>query len=407
MTTANREPLLTVSAYSEQASRTDRFESETIETHFNKLIFGFFGEIGGLLSALKKMQRDQLQTTESQAAHDEIGDALWYLVNGARVCGVAADELGHAALGHLRMRFDERERKDTAPVTLRQLDALASFHHLDLEHKKLDKLREAGHLAGLLVSLDVVRVLAESVPARAQMFGQLLSQLVVLSASFELSLEAIAAQNLRKIADRWPHGSARRYVMPPAAGKGFEQFPARMEVKFEERRVGSRIVVVQSIKGLNIGDPLTDNSHKPDGYRYHDVFHLSYAVHLGWSPVIRALLKLKRKSDPAVDENEDGARAIIIEEGIATWIFNDAKRRKLYANIEAGRLDYALLRQVRTMVDNFHVAKAPLWQWELAILDGFAVFRQLYANRGGTVVANMNRHSLKYIPNKPLSEVVT
>ncbi|MEN2469325.1 hypothetical protein [Burkholderia sp. GS2Y] len=62
-------------------------------------------------------------------------------------------------------------------------------------------------------------------------------------------------------------------------------------------------------------------------------FHLAYVAHLGWSPVIRALLKLKRKSDPKLDENEDGARAAIIEEGIATWIFNHADHHDFYENM--------------------------------------------------------------------------
>ena len=42
---------------------------------------------------------------------------------------------------------------------------------------------------------------------------------------------------------------------------------------------------------------------------FHDVFHLAYAAVLGWSPTTRALLKIKRKSRPEIDENEDGARA--------------------------------------------------------------------------------------------------
>ena len=46
-----------------------------------------------------------------------------------------------------------------------------------------------------------------------------------------------------------------------------------------------------------------------DGYRYHDIFHIANAVFLGWSPVVRALLRCKRKSQPHIDENEDGARA--------------------------------------------------------------------------------------------------
>ena len=42
--------------------------------------------------------------------------------------------------------------------------------------------------------------------------------------------------------------------------------------------------------------------------RFHDIFHLSYAAILGWSPTVRALLRCKRKSDPRVDEVEDGGK---------------------------------------------------------------------------------------------------
>jgi hypothetical protein len=123
-------------------------------------------------------------------------------------------------------------------------------------------------------------------------------------------------------------------------------------------------------------------------------------VHLGWSPVIRALLKVKRKSDPRIDENEDGARAIIIEEGIATWIFNHSARQspKHYAAVVEGRLDYALLKTVRGMVSGFEVADLPLWQWERAILDGFRVFRLLFENKGGTVEADLRKRTLTYKP---------
>ncbi|MFI0349933.1 hypothetical protein [Actinomadura sp. 9N407] len=60
--------------------------------------------------------------------------------------------------------------------------------------------------------------------------------------------------------------------------------------------------------------------------RMHDVFHLSYAAVLGWSPVMRSLMRRKRKSDPAIDEAEDGGRAIAIEEGISTMVFSYASR---------------------------------------------------------------------------------
>ena len=60
-----------------------------------------------------------------------------------------------------------------------------------------------------------------------------------------------------------------------------------------------------------IGDTLTDNVRDPDHYRFHDVFHLAYAAILHWSPVVRALIKQKRKSVQYIDENEDGAGPLL------------------------------------------------------------------------------------------------
>jgi hypothetical protein len=72
---------------------------------------------------------------------------------------------------------------------------------------------------------------------------------------------------------------------------------------------------------VQVGDTLTDASFVADGYRFYDVFHLAHAAVLGWSPVSRSLLGRKRRSDPQIDEAEDGGRAIVIEEGIAALVF--------------------------------------------------------------------------------------
>lgn len=406
MRTHNTEAPLTLQSYCRQAGKTDRFTDEAAHDHYKKLTFGFFGEVGGLLSALKKRRRDQLYQTESEVVRDEIGDALWYLVNATGLSGIGPNELGQAGLSFLRRRFNEKSGNETSAITFRQLDGIASLHHSLLSRSSEELLRDLAHDSGLATSLKFDRILIEPVENRASMFGQLLGGLALVSTCFELKLEEIADQNLLKIYDRWP--PQKRYLVIKPGGKDFEQFPLRMEVEFIQRKIGNRLMVVQQIKGLNIGDPLTDNSRRGDGYRFHDVFHLSYAAHLGWSPVIRALLKLKRKSDPQLDENEDGARAIILEEGIATWIFNHAKgnERKLYADMTSGRLDYSLLKQVRSMVDGLMVADCPLWQWENAILDGFRVFRELYHHKGGTVIVDLKRHTLTFKPPVPNMENV-
>jgi MazG C-terminal domain len=152
--------------------------------------------------------------------------------------------------------------------------------------------------------------------------------------------------------------------------------------------------VIQQLNGVNIGSRLTDNRLEPDDYRFHDVFHLAFAAVLGWSPTLRALLKLKRKSDPAVDENEDGARAGIIEEGISTWIFNHGVRNADFRNVNS--LDYGLLKAVHELVRGYEVEARPLWQWELAILEGFRVFRALKQHRGGAVNIDLEMRTIEF-----------
>ncbi|EMG7858513.1 hypothetical protein V5L13_004464, partial [Enterobacter hormaechei] len=139
----------------------------------------------------------------------------------------------------------------------------------------------------------------------------------------------------------------------------YERFPPKMVFVFKEISVSNKKYVIQQCQGVNIGDRLTDNKKDKDDYRFHDVFHICYAVHLGWSPVLRALLHLKRKSISSTDENQDGARAIIIEEGISTFIFSRAIKQSLFENVT--RLDYDILKFIQEFVKGYEVDNAYLW----------------------------------------------
>ena len=147
---------------------------------------------------------------------------------------------------------------------------------------------------------------------------------------------------------------------------------------------------------IAIGDRLTDNSRDPDDYRYHDVFHMAYAVFLGWSPVTRALLKVKRKSDPLVDEAEDGARAIAVEEAVSALVFARAKTSRHFEGVD--QLDYDLLKTIESVVRGLEVARVPTWQWETAILEGFRIFRDLRRARGGRVSWNLDHRTITWQP---------
>lgn len=112
--------------------------------------------------------------------------------------------------------------------------------------------------------------------------------------------------------------------------------------------------------------------------------------------MLRALFRVKRKTCPEIDENQDGARAIVIEEGIATWIFNHGVRHHDFRNVTS--LDYSLLKAIRELVKGYEVDVRPLWQWELAILEGFRIFREIKKPeyRGGTVIADLVSHTIEF-----------
>ena len=392
-----QQPPLTIAEYARKATETDRFTD--VPGGLTKLAFGFFGEVGGLLAALKKVNRDQLRKTETDVAGEEIGDALWYLVALANAQELSPKALGVACLARLRTRFGEADRESRGEIDFRQIDGLIAIHGSGLESQRVELLGELARMSGEVIGRADRPQLELGAPSQSEFLGTLLAMLGLLCASFMLKLEDVARDNIVKTHARWP-GLDRTYQQPfDSTFPEHERLPAELRIEFIERVSSRGAFVVQRLNEVFIGDPLTDNSHEPDGYRFHDVFHLAYVAHLGWSPVIRALLKRKRKSRPAVDENEDGARAMIIEEGIATWIFNHAKQRELYVDVPAGKLEYGLLKQVQSMVSGFEVAACPLWQWELAILDGFRVFRELQKpeHRGGTVVVDMVKHNLTFV----------
>ncbi len=208
-----------------------------------------------------------------------------------------------------------------------------------------------------------------------------------------IGLHEAAHENIKKTQSRWP--PERKFT--PLFDDNFpeeEQFPRELDVEFRELDRGGRKVVLLRCNGLNLGDRLTDNIDEADFYRFHDIFHLAHAAYLGWSPILRSLLKCKRKSDPAADENQDGARAGIIEEAVSAAVFSRAKQIGCYEDID--HVDYDLLKTVSDLVRGFEVAKAPLWQWEHAILGGYRVFRELRANRGGHVAVDLIKRELRY-----------
>jgi NTP pyrophosphatase (non-canonical NTP hydrolase) len=403
--TAQR-PALLLAEYFKSSSETDQFANKPGE--LDKLRFGFFGEVGGLLAAIKKVLRDQLKDSETESAGEELGDALWYLASISRALSVEPDALGCACMKALRVAFGELDSPSASPISFRSIDGIVSLHHAKHAERRTELLGRLAKQSGELMAPDSAELEAKPLPDRAQLLGGVMASLALVAGSFSLHLEDLARDNVAKTQGRWPsEGSG--YVDLFDDDVHFpehERIPRIIEMSFHERDPDGSPYVVQQMGDVFIGDRLTDNNATPDDYRFHDVFHLAYVAHLGWSPVIRALLKRKRKSRKDIDENQDGARAMIIEEGIATWIFNHAKKRgDFFDGIQVGKLEYGLLKQVQSMVSGYEVDRCPLWQWEKAILDGFSIFREIRKpeNRGGLVTVDMLQHTITFTARKKQS----
>lgn len=378
---------LTVQEYVSKALTTDQ-RSDSGSLAFPLL--GLFGETGSLLSEVKKKQRDRASYIGyAGAVVDELGDVLWYLTVVAARGGLSLADI----VGNLNRGFSDSQLS---------LDAAHSFASLQPEimprtaeptaafEKTL--LQLAGEV-GLLVTDHEAGRLTANQSALADRLVAIVRMLIQAANEAGVTLEAAAVRNLSKIFDRWPQ--ERIYPKPfDETAEIEEQLPRSLYVDVFERQVHGQTYVFQRCNDLNIGDRLTDNAMTADDYRFHDVFHYSYVALLGWSPVVRALLRLKRKSNPKIDEAEDGARATLIEEGVTTWIFGQAIELDLLANMKIGDLPFDMLKHIRQFVAGYEVEQCPLWIWEEAILQGYAAFRFLREYRRGRLHIDMPNHRL-------------
>ncbi|MHB2025083.1 MAG: pyrophosphatase [Elusimicrobiota bacterium] len=345
--------------FSEQAAGSDQFRGR--EDQRLLLATGLFGEAGSVLSELKKMEREgSAYPHYRQRLAEELGDCIWYFIR-------------------LASEFD--------PKLLDELPLESQITEGGVSQLRLSAQLGAA-VGNVLACLGASRTLELRKELIAVWGG-----LADVAKQAGMTLEQAARANQSKTGSRWP---AKR-EFHPLFDDGFpseDQLPRVLTIEFLERQRGSRAEIVLRCQGLNIGDRLTDNIANEDGYRYHDIFHFAYAVFLGWSPVTRALLRCKRKSRPEVDENQDGARALILEEAVSAVVFGRAKQMKYFEG--ASHVDYDLLKSVREFVRGYEIEQIPMWQWEVAILEGARLFRLLRDGRGGVISWNIATHRMDY-----------
>ncbi len=373
---------LSIQDYVSQALTTDQ-RSDSGSLMFPLL--GLFGETGSLLSEVKKKQRDRASYLGyAGAVVEELGDVLWYLTAVAARGGLSLSDI----VGNLNRGYADWQRAPDGALSFATLQpAIMTRRSEPTPAFEKTMLQLAGEV-GLLMTDHEAGRLTNNQAALAGRLVAIMRTLIQAANEAGVTLEAAAVKNLNKIFDRWPRD--RAYPVPlDESAEAEERLPRDLYVDVFERKVRGQTYVFQRCNGLNIGDRLTDNAMTADDYRFHDVFHYAYVAVLTWSPVVRSLFRLKRKSDPKIDEAQDGARATLIEEGVATWIFGQAVALKFFSDVKVGELPFDMLKHVRQFVAGYEAEQIPLWLWEEAILQGYAAFRFLREQRRGRLHIDM------------------
>lgn len=373
--------MTTIETFTSQVARTDRREpGEALRIG----VMGIFGELGSLISEFKKRAREgDSYVSFGQNLIEEAGDLFWYFAAVSDTVGLPF----HVALGRAMGRSIEPDTSflevDGALVGL---DAKFDADPWLLAAASAGRIVEASASPGDPASLQEPLVAA-------------LRSVIAAMASANVPVSAALLHNMEKSESRFPVERTHLPLYDDRIQEGGQSIPIdeqlhkRLSIDFEEKTIGTRKLVTQKVFMIKIGDPLTDNIGEEDFYRFHDAFHLAYAAILGWSPVLRSLFKVKRKSFPKLDENEDGARAVLIEEGISSWVFNTAKPHYFEG---AKRVDYQTLKTIKEFTRGYEVYDQPMWAWEEAILAGFSVFRQLKEHGRGRVVIDLIDREIRF-----------
>lgn len=240
----------------------------------------------------------------------------------------------------------------------------------------------------------------------AEELGDILWYVANVATKAGLKLEDIAESNLRKTRDRFI--GPKRHTLYDEDLPTNQQFPRAFTYRFAHENIDGlrKMVITDTADGSRVGAPLTDNSHEEDGYRFHDAMHIAFAACLGWSPVLRKLLRDKNRPKPLMkrfshddtpksrmrEDAEDGGRAQVVEEAVVYLVDVYYSRHP-----DAKTLDFHLLRYIKDLTLGIEVSTRTEAEWEKALLQGFAVWDALRANDGGIVEANLHAGTVRFV----------
>lgn len=429
-----------VSEYDLFVQNTDRTVGKSAKDRFEVAIFGLAAEIGSVIAAIKKRLLAGNEPEEWNVANDEIieelGDVIWYcfalarIANESKIVNIFLHDINS-----LRREISgtddkaERIRHVLDPEKRRAfLKAAEAFPRLT-RTMRFEDYQELAFLTARTQDRTLVEVcLAVLSQHSAELFRHMLPavelginrdvadrkindvlaaiawHVAALASSYGLSLSDIARQNMIKNAQRYERGTPT--PLHDAMFSESEQFPRRFEIAVVSIARGKARMYWD---GKRLGDDLTDNANVDDGYRFHDVMHLANIAKLGWSPVFRGLMRRKRRSDKAIDEVQDGARAGIVEEALIKSIHSEglrqAKQRtpaygpeQLRLFLNESEISNRFLDFIRDLVAGLEVEQNKSWEWVEAIVEGYSIFQQLREEKQGTITVDLKARSITFQP---------
>lgn len=352
-----------ISDFQRKAAETDQIPWTELNGSDVPLL-GIIGEFGSVAATLKKRLRDEdAYTGFENDLIEELGDLLWYVAITASRLGIELDEVSS-------------QGADT--------DVFNSIYRL------------SGNVTRLLLERDTL-IEATSLPApeSVEVVNAIVTDLHAIAVSNGHTIHEIAEDNIRKVNAFWKEDTTLPAKNFDADYPHYERFPRQMTLNFLAADDGNSLIV--QLNGVNVGDRLTDNAYQDDGYRFHDIFHFSNVALLGWSPVIRRMLGRKRKSNPKVDEVEDGARAAIVEELVVNRIYDYARDHDFLSSTR--KIDIGLIKSISSLVRDLEVKVCEPWEWKHCILEGCRVFRELRKRQTGSVVIDSDKRQI-YLQSK-------
>jgi NTP pyrophosphatase (non-canonical NTP hydrolase) len=280
----------------------------------------------------------------------------------------------------LASRTDRRPDKSDEGLLIPMLGIAGEIGQLLAEYKR--QIRDG------LVPVDFREHMREEL-------GDILWYTANLADKLDLQLDEVATANLQKTSDRWLEDKTSPEFFDSEYPET-ERLPRQFEVHFgRAEAVGQARVIVTDDRGNQVGNPLSDNAFEGDGYRFHDAYHFTFAAMLGWSPVTRRNFKRKRKSNPLVDEVEDGGRSWVIEEGIAALSFAYAMEHNYFERTD--HVDESLLKTIRALTATVEVRARSNREWTSAIVNASRLWRQLQEHDAGGLRGDLVRRTIEYL----------